>query len=616
MAAAPAQSDWTTDFTSIGNSAGEGMSSSMIAIGDVNGDSHDDFIVGSPSDSNTMFLSGSVTVMSGVDGSVLATRSGESIGEGIGGYLTYLGEHDGDGLIKFASSSPFADSSNGMFSGLVHIYSYDTVANSIDLYTTIEGAAAGQMFGASLTGFEYDLLDTDLELAVGAIGHSSLDGAVYIFEIDTALQDATLISAATIEGGSGQKELLGYSTSAAQGALLVGGPFTDDGAERSGAATIFENNGAVIPLSNPFSGTEKAYFGVSVASGQDVTGDGIDDFLVSAPYSGNGNLVYFSDVNAAGSILTGQQAGERFGLALAIVPDNDFDGVSDVLISAPEANTNRGRVDLHNLTASPQEIVSFSGNSSGDLFGTSITSAGTVARDVNDGLLSPLLIGAAGSNSGKGKVYSNSLVIKDMSLAVSGSFEWYTDVNIMLTDLAESGNGTLYWYMGTTATPSVSAEGYDLDISGNLQLIAIGPNPGTQALETYTIPDAMPDGQALVFQVVEDRGTFVHKSNIAGEFVSEPPPPFVLSNSGNTAGQDMVLSVEGATAGATIKFYGTLDPVLDPDTPLGAGVVADSNGEASTTISIPANFSGQTVRFMAEDSSNSSVTPVIEVTLN
>ncbi|MFT7517092.1 MAG: hypothetical protein ACI84O_000882 [Myxococcota bacterium] len=620
MTAASAQ-DWVTDYTANGVNASESFATSIISIDDINDDGHDDFVVSSPSDNHNGLRSGSISILSGVDASLIVKRDGELYAERIGTQLTYLGTHAGDQKVKFAASAPFFDIDNGSFSGVVRIYAYDLLTSTLELYTTLEGPTSGQMFGIGLASYQYDdALDNDLELAVGAIGHNLLDGAVYVYQVDSNFQAANLIE--TIEGASGQQELLGYSLSAAtlngESSLLMGSPFANDGATHSGAVSLIQSTGGVLSLQNPFSGVANANLGVAVAAGEDVTGDGIADFIAGSPYLNDGYIATWSNSASSATTLAGTFSNERFGFSIAMVPDINFDGVADVLVGAPEAASNHGRAALYNLTTAAQsEIVAFPGSVQGNLLGTSVASAGDVMRSSNNGLFSPVLIGAIGANDGAGELTSLSPNIKDIALSVGGSFEWYTDITLDASNLANNSDGTLYWYMGTQQGTSTSSEGFELNIAGNVQLITSFVNPGSQASQAFAVPDTYADGQILVFQLVEERGFFIHNSNVVGGQVSEPPLPFELFNQGDTAGQVMTLSVVGATPSATLNFYGTANPSIDPVSgALISSGTADADGELSVLVPVPASFSGVTGYLRAQDLSNSEKTQRLSVTFN
>ena len=534
--------DWSEDYTVNGSVAGDAFGSSIVSVGDLDGDGTADFVTGSPSYGASVFRSGSISFFSGADGSLLATRDGEEFGEGTGGTLAYLGTYENDNLALIASSSPFFPSSNGNFSGIIRIYSYDISAGILDLFMTIEGVAPGEMLGMSMVGFQYDsVADNSLELAASAIGHNGLDGAVYIYKIDSAAVEASIVS--TIEGVAGQQELLGFSLSKAalnnQATLLMGSPFAHDVANRAGAVSVLSNTSqGIISLTNPFSGTENAYLGFAVAAGEDVTGDGVADFIASTPYLGNGHIVTWKSVNSPRT-LEGSYAGEAFGSSIAFVQDLDFDGISDIIVGAPQAANDKGRVALHNLaSASQDEIHSFVGSDVGQMLGSAVTT-------ITNSDISPILIG---SNESIGR---HSLEISDVTISASGTYEVLTDITVGAEDLFIGSN--VYFYVGESNTPSTFGN-HDLDISGNVQLFASYTTSGHTEYQDFAISELYPDGTNLIFQVVEEYGFLTRYSDLSGGSVIAPDISTTVT--GNFEWDtDVTVRANNLYDGGTVYFY-------------------------------------------------------------
>jgi len=534
--------DWSEDYTVNGSVAGDAFGSAIVSVGDLDGDGTADFVTGSPSYGASVFRSGSISFFSGADGSLLATRDGEEYGEGTGGTLAYLGTYENDNLALIASSSPFFPSSNGNFSGIIRIYSYDINAGILDLFMTIEGVAPGEMLGMSMVGFQYDsVADNSLELAASAIGHNGLDGAVYIYKIDSAAVEASIVS--TIEGVAGQQELLGFSLSKAalnnQATLLMGSPFAHDVANRAGAVSVLSNTSqGIISLTNPFSGTENAYLGFAVAAGEDVTGDGVADFIASTPYLGNGHIVTWKSVNSLRT-LEGSYAGEAFGSSIALIQDLDFDGISDIIVGAPQAANDKGRVALHNLaSASQDEIHSFVGSDVGQMLGSAVTT-------ITNSDISPILMGSNESIS------RHSLEIDDVTISASGTYEVLTDITVGAEDLFIGSN--VYFYVGESNTPSTFGN-HDLDISGNVQLFASYTTSGHTEYQDFAISELYPDGTNLIFQVVEEYGFLTRYSDLSGGSVIAPDISTTVT--GNFEWDtDVTVRANNLYDGGTVYFY-------------------------------------------------------------
>jgi cysteine-rich repeat protein len=86
------------------------------------------------------------------------------------------------------------------------------------------------------------------------------------------------------------------------------------------------------------------YFGISLASVGDMTGDGIADFIVGArqnhyTHMGAGYAQLFSSANGfLEQTWTGENLRDAFGTQVAPVGDIDSDGISEILIAAPQSD--------------------------------------------------------------------------------------------------------------------------------------------------------------------------------------------------------------------------------------------------------------------------------------
>ncbi len=91
-------------------------------------------------------------------------------------------------------------------------------------------------------------------------------------------------------------------------------------------------------------GVSESGFGAEVESIGDINGDGSPDMLIGAPNFGSGfvTLLYgkeqfqkIESFSQATIVLTGEDAGDKFGYSMANAGDVDNDGIQDVIIGAP-----------------------------------------------------------------------------------------------------------------------------------------------------------------------------------------------------------------------------------------------------------------------------------------
>ena len=633
---AQSQDDWVEWGHVDGLNQGDSFGSSMSPLGDVNNDSHDDYLVSSPQSSSYLRRAGELSIVSGKDDSIIASASGSSIGQQMGYSICVLGQHDGDGLLKIAASSPFSNTSNGMFSGVVIIYAFDPSTSELYLWQELAGDNAGAMFGASVAALDNDG-DGDLDLAVGSLGDGKpligqpLDGSIRFFNVSNLSADETGTNPQY--GVSNSGEMFGFAMCYADingdEGLLIGAPFAD--INNYGAVVLYTAlTHSSTTLAN-VSPTTDANLGFAVAAGSDITGDGTADFIASAPNAGTGTVFAWEDSQLTGQALDGSNNGEKFGYSLAITDDANFNGSNDLVVGAPEADNGKGRFAVHDMSSPSQDVLHAEDGLTGQLFGSAVATAG----DINQSTKSEILVGAIGTNNGTGRVYIYSPPEEDIGaieLEVVGNYEWETDMNLNATNLSQGGGGNLYWYMGSQAGSSVSNEGYNLDISGNVQLLAITGNPGVQAQYTHTIPDTIADGQLLVFQVVEDRSGFIRSSTIDGGNVVDPGVTMFVD--GNQAGAQIQVRTKWGLPNSPVYIYGSAatpsgsasnsapdgnwDLNLRNAKSIGSpGDQSDLIGNfTSAPINVPASLSGVTAYFQAYDWDffQSALTPVLVVT--
>lgn len=224
---------------------------------------------------------GTVQVVSLADGTVIRTLTGEAVGNTFGSAVDAGFDVDGDGVGDVISGAPGFDVGNPFDNrGRAYVHSGATG----NLLFTVTGGNAFDAFGSSVALLGDVDGDGRSEFAVGAPGATGSAGQVTVF-----------------------RGINGVAFWARTG---------DVAGDR---------------------------FGASVAAAGDITGDGVPDLLVGAPYktvgglAGAGRIHLFS--GATGLLVRAfdaTQAAEHLGVAVASVPDLDADGVRDVVGGAPD----------------------------------------------------------------------------------------------------------------------------------------------------------------------------------------------------------------------------------------------------------------------------------------
>jgi hypothetical protein len=164
--------------------------------------------------------------------------------------------------------------------------------------------------------------------------------------------------------------------------------------------------------------TSEEFLGHAVTGLGDITGDGVEDFAVGAPGydipAGKDDPVpdagaVFVVSGATGIVIkkwTGEAEGDAFGRSVACVGDLTGDGVPDLAVGAPYVNSpdnNVGRVYVYS-GATLTRLFTISGEEENDCFGESV---GGVDDLDHDGRCE-LLVGAPGpryTGRGPGKIY-------------------------------------------------------------------------------------------------------------------------------------------------------------------------------------------------------------------
>ncbi len=167
--------DGSTLYTFNGDSAGDLFGGSVSGAGDVNGDGHADLIVGATRDDNNGTDSGSARVLSGIDGSILYTFDGDGANSFFGGAVSGAGDVNGDGRADLILGAP-VDDNNGTLSGSIRVLS--GVDGSI-LYN-FDGDSDFDLFGSSVSGAGDVNGDGLADFIVGARGSGANgDGGGY-----------------------------------------------------------------------------------------------------------------------------------------------------------------------------------------------------------------------------------------------------------------------------------------------------------------------------------------------------------------------------------------------------------------------------------------------------
>ncbi len=128
------------------------------------------------------------------------------------------------------------DDAVGLDEGSVYVYQPDGAGGFVETKVAASAAAAGDKFGGSVA-FDNGVL------VVGAVGKAdggTLSGAVYIYRNVAGVIVETKVTA----GDAAMFDQFGHSVAISGTMIVVGAPFKDDGGTSSGAAYVYEPDGA------------------------------------------------------------------------------------------------------------------------------------------------------------------------------------------------------------------------------------------------------------------------------------------------------------------------------------------------------------------------------------
>ncbi len=353
------------DAVLLGTTAGDQAGTSVGSAGDFNGDGYDDIIVGAPDNADYASAAGAAYLLFGpVSGSVDLAHAdmilnGTVSSDEVGSSVVGVGDTNGDGLADVLIGAPQYDggSTNG---GAAFVLLGGTMGplEPQDVDGTLLGDASSDLSGVYV-GAAGDLdADGYDDMIVGASGYRtsvSNAGAVYLVH-GPVLGEIELGDAEVVIEGNATSDAL----QRAQSADLNGDGTLDLVAGTEYADVAYSSDGAVYAFLGSLSGTVAVadadatlhgpsstdYVGSSLATLSDVDGDGQDEALVGAwganygpTNSGSAFLLGWpwsgSTIDEATVPLGGITANDHTGQAVSNAGDVDGDGFDDMLIGAP-----------------------------------------------------------------------------------------------------------------------------------------------------------------------------------------------------------------------------------------------------------------------------------------
>jgi len=388
-----------TYFKALGAAPGDLLGSAVAGAGDANGDGVPDFLVSAPkADFGGISDCGTVSLISGLDGSILQRWHGDATASGFGSALAGIGDINGDGFDDCAIGAPEAGGGGKVLalSGIDGslIFTWDGQPNS--------------SFGISISSAgDYDV-DGFPDVIVGAPWDQD-GGAAYVY---SGRDGANLTAvhgwqfAYTISGFGQSVSSAGDVNGDAISDLIVGARDEIDDVSGGGKAFVF--SGVTGHILHRFKWNQYgSSFGASVDGSIDVTLDQCSELIIGDP-SRNQVFVYSG---RTGEILhrfiRNESSHRRFGFVAKGIADATGDGIADWLIGWPKNGYETGVGWARD--AGSIEVVSgvdgstfwrVDGGFEGMNFGSSIEEVG----DLNGDGISEIIVGAPLHDSPNGAV--------------------------------------------------------------------------------------------------------------------------------------------------------------------------------------------------------------------
>lgn len=260
-----------------GSDVGERFGQAVAFVGDADADGFPDVLIGAPQADGAGFNAGRVALRSGRDGSLLQGMDGAPW-DLLGTAVAAVGDGDGDGSADGLVGAPFSDAAafNG---GAAHVLSGASGAT----LRTFPGAVVGDQLGTWVAGAG----DVD--------GDGGLDVLLGVPGSDAGGLDAGACEVRRIVDGTGVLVVTGGASGEYSGTVAGAGDTDGDGradflfgspsasAQGSGAGLVRLVDGDGVELASFAGPSPQAWFGVGLAGGADVNGDGRNDLVVGAP---------------------------------------------------------------------------------------------------------------------------------------------------------------------------------------------------------------------------------------------------------------------------------------------------------------------------------------------
>ncbi len=314
---------------------------SVASAGDVDNDGYPDIIAGARIGVNGIYTGGYAKIFSGYDGTVIHFLHDFGTWRGYGASVDGVGDIDNDGYDDVIVAGSWDTSEWPLTKDRAYVYS-GSDASLIYFFQLTAYENTDTFWGLSVSGAGDVNNDGYNDIIIGAYHDRSHGYNSGIAKVYSGLDGSELYHFESTVAG----DHFGISVSEAGDVnndgyadVIIGAHRADIGSDNSGSAYIYSGlDGSLIYQFNGDEGQD--LLGWRVDGLGDIDSDNYDDVLVSA---GSGYVKVFSGIDGRELFQMRDDSVIGFGYALGNAGDLDNDGLSDVIVGMPEAGVN-GRI--------------------------------------------------------------------------------------------------------------------------------------------------------------------------------------------------------------------------------------------------------------------------------